>query len=286
MKNPKFNHAATNFRQETVNFQVSFDIKDRRGFTRLKGVTFGRVVEKGQALGAVPASWRISIAIGYGAPNPFDQFFDNTDATKFVLDALKVLRKMFPSCRFNINVCYRQNNGSELVRYFTGEYFTVAAYDISTDTMASFIPVENRTLSQEYYAVRAAASQEEEHLGNARYAAAFKDPDRTELSYQRLVASYEQSLRWLNQLKFNSDLNLIITDTRPVLHVAFFKAFSHGWDTEDENWRVFIDYCQNSDFGAKESFSLINDEAFNIFDPVIEDDDASIFLDDEGYFDV
>lgn len=285
MKNQKFNHAATNFRQETVVFQISFDVKDRRGFTRLKGVTFGRVVEADGKRMASPHFWRISIAVGSGAPNPFDQFFDNTDATRFVLDSLKVLRKMFPSCRFNINVCYRQNNGSELVRYFTGEYFIVAAYDVSTDDMAVYKVNEFRTVSAEYYSVRAAASQEKEQLGNARYAEAFKDPDRTEMSYQRLVASYEQALRWLNNLGFNVSRNLVITDDRPVVHCAFYSTFCHGWDAPDDNWRVFYDACQFSDFGSKDSFLMPGDEGFDIF---ADSNDAmdSIFLEDEGYFDV
>lgn len=286
MAKQKPNRVTTFNRPETVQFQVSFDVKDRRGLTRFKGITFGRVVENDGVRICEPLSWRITIQTGYGTPNPFDQFLDATDAISKILDCLKVLRKMFPYCRFNINICYRQNNGSELVRYFTGEYFIMAAYAISTDSMTCFHGVENSTLSSEYYAVRAAASQEEEHLGNSRYAAALKDPDKTEMSYQRLVGRYEQSLRWLNQIEFNRDLTLVLLDIRAIIHCCFFDSFGHEWDQFEGNWIVFCANTYYSNFGDNIGYQLPGDEGFSIFD----DDDVrnadSIFLQDEGYFDV
>lgn len=290
MKNFKFDHAATITRSETVLFQVSFDVKDRRGLTRFKGISLGECFRDDKGNHTRAKSWRITIQTGSGAPNPFDQFLDYTDVVNYILDSLKVLRRMFKYGRFNVNIGYRQTNGSELVRYFTGEYFIVAAYDLDNKHMVWRHGVENNTLSQEYYEVRAAASQEEVHLGNARYAAALKDPDATEFTYQRLVETYEASLKWLNEREFNHNKDLVLTDVRAAVRTVWFEAFDGKKDQVSplldlDGWAEFYTHSLYSKFGDKDCYHVPQDDDFDVFSND-EDDDDSIFLDDEGYFDV
>lgn len=253
-----------------VKAAITIDLKDRSGITKQTGIPIGMFKNSAKMKEFSFMDDGLS-AVTAVADRVFDTYYES-----LIYPAVTIFRYLFPRMRFNVNITVSGSNPYvwHKNKYYTGEYITFMA----------MLP-KFKTWHDAYYVTRAlfSATSLNEVAANLSkcQTATFEDYDYTKIkkTYKKACEYGLKCLKWSehwdesNWPTFNKH-DPIFTDASVFVKPVDIEAPIEVWNFYD-----------NSVKDAGQIQADI-DASIKLMQGLASEKEKSLFLDDEGYFDL